>query len=182
MPESSGMGGVKKTRRACDISHFFAFNRDMMTHPFLELIEQHSSLIDRISRSFARTAEDRMDLRQDIVMNLWVGWKRYRPSAKPVTWVWRVATNTAISWYRHRLRHAETVGLEWVDVPEDVADKEQVERLGVMMARLPENDQRLLRLYLDGWRQDEIAEMMGISRTNVQTRMGRIKQKLKGME
>lgn len=165
----------------CDISLFYAFNIGMITHPFIELVEQHSALIDRICRSFCRSAEDRRDLRQDVVMNLWAGWKSYSPTAKPATWVWRVAMNTAISWFRHRRRQVEIVIDNEIDIPEGLADNELAEMLESLMARLPQQDQRLLKLYLDGWRQDEIAELMGISRTNVQTRMFRIKEKMKGM-
>jgi RNA polymerase sigma-70 factor (ECF subfamily) len=74
----------------------------MMQHQFLTLIEEHSAAINRVCRSFCHTAEDCEDLRQDIILNLWLGWSRYRPTAKPVTWVWRVAVNTGISWRRHR--------------------------------------------------------------------------------
>lgn len=153
----------------------------MMTHPFLELIDDHRALIDRICRSFAHSAEDRKDLRQDVIMSLWKGWKNYTPSAKSVTWVWRVATNTSISWYRHHIKQSESVPLDGIDIPESVADKELSELLETMMARLSHQDQRLLRLYIDGWRQDEIAELMGISQTNVQTRIFRIKEKMRGM-
>ena len=151
----------------------------MMQHSFLTLIETHSAAIDRVCRSFCHTAEDREDLRQDIIMNLWLGWSRYRPTAKPVTWVWRVAVNTGISWWRHRQRQVETMPLDGLEMPDDTADREAVAHLYELVRLLPSKDQQLLRLYLDGWKQSEIGEMLGISETNVQTRMERIKKKLK---
>ncbi len=149
-----------------------------MQHPFLTLIETHSAAIDRVCRSFCHTMEDCEDLRQDIIVNLWLGWSRYRPTAKPVTWVWRVAVNTGISWRRHRQRQVETTPLEGLELPDEGIDRENREWLRELIRQLPTKDQKLLRLYLDGWKQDEIGEMLGISETNVQTRMSRIKQKL----
>ena len=149
-----------------------------MQHPFLTLVEEHSAAINRVCRSFCHTAEDCEDLRQDIIVNLWLGWSRYRPTAKPVTWVWRVAVNTGISWRRHRQRQVETTPLEGLEVPDEGIDREDREWLRELIRLLPQKDQKLLRLYLDGWKQDEIGEMLGISESNVQTRISRIKQKL----
>ena len=118
-------------------------------------------------------------MRQDIIVNLWLGWSRYRPTAKPVTWVWRVAVNTGISWWRHRQRQVETTPLEGLALPDEGIDRENREWLRELIRQLPTKDQKLLRLYLDGWKQDEIGEMLGMSETNVQTRMSRIKQKLR---
>ena len=153
----------------------------MKQHLFLALVEEHAGAINRVCRSFCHTAEDREDLRQDIIMNLWLGWSRYRPTAKPVTWVWRVAVNTGISWLRHRNRQVETAPLEGIEIPDEGIDSENRKWLYELIRQLPAKDQKLLRLYLDGWKQDEIGEMLGISETNVQTRMSRIKQKLRNL-
>ena len=153
----------------------------MKQHPFLALVEEHAGAINRVCRSFCHTAEDREDLRQDIIMNLWLGWSRYRPAAKPVTCVWRVAVNTGISWLRHRNRQVETAPLEGIEIPDEGIDSENRKWLYELIRQLPAKDQKLLRLYLDGWKQAEIGEMLGISETNVQTRMSRIKQKLRNL-
>ena len=153
----------------------------MKQHPFLALVEEHAGAINRVCRSFCHTAEDREDLRQDNIMNLWLGWSHYRHAAKPVTWVWRVAVNTGISWLRHRNRQVETAPLEGIEIPDEGIDSENRKWLYELIRQLPAKDQKLLRLYLDGWKQDEIGEMLGISETNVQTRMSRIKQKLRNL-
>ena len=145
------------------------------------MVEEHAGAINRVCRSFCHTAEDREDLRQDIIMNLWLGWSRYRPTAKPVTWVLRVAVNTGISWLRHRNRQVETAPLEGIEIPDEGIDSENRKWLYELIRQLPAKDQKLLRLYLDGWKQAEIGEMLGISETNVQTRMSRIKQKLRNL-
>ena len=128
---------------ACDFFSFPAFNRGMIQHPFLTLVEEQSAAINRVCRSFCHTTEDCEDLRQDIIMNLWLGWSRYRPTAKPVTWVWRVAVNTGISWRRHRQRQVDTSPLDGIDLPDDGVDYEERKWLYELICQLPDKDQKL---------------------------------------
>lgn len=151
----------------------------MDEHPFIKLIEQHEAAIGRICRSFCSTAEDREDLRQEILLNLWRGWKSYRPDHKAITWVYRVALNTAIGWRRHKKRQIETLSIDGFDLPDDAILREQSAHLKVLIAQLPVADQRLINLYLDGFSTEETGRIMGISQTNVTTRIGRIKEKLR---
>lgn len=128
----------------------------MDEHPFIELIEKHDAAVNRVCRSFCRDAEDREDLRQEILMHLWTGWKDYRPDHKPITWVYRVAVNTAISWRRHRLKQVDTCSFDGFDLPEDTVLREQATHLKSLIIMLPAIDQRLINLYLDGFSTDEI--------------------------
>ena len=151
----------------------------MEQHPFIELIERHTSAIDSVCRSFCFSQEDREDLRQEILLNLWKGWKRYRPDYRPITWLYRVALNTAISWRRHRKRQIETIPLDTFDMPDEPGLREQAAHLRSMIAMLPQADQRMINLYLDGFTTEEMGRMLGLSQTNVTTRIGRIKEKLR---
>ena len=153
----------------------------MDEHPFIELIERHEAAIGRVCRSFCSFAEDREDLRQEILINLWRGWKNYRPDHKAITWVYRVALNTAISWRRQKKRQIETLSLDGFDLPEYSVLREQSANLKALIAQLPVSDQRLINLYLDGFTTEETGRLMGISQTNVTTRIGRIKEKLRRM-
>ena len=150
----------------------------MITHPFLTLIEQHSSAINRICHSFCHSTEDWEDLRQDIILNLWIGWKDYRPHCKTITWVWRIAMNTAISWQRKKIHQIETMPLEGLDIPHQIDSQEAIEELNALIQQLPPKDKKLLRLYLEGWKQQELAQMLSTTETNIQTRIARIKKKL----
>lgn len=153
----------------------------MDEHPFIELIERHTAAIERVCRSFCSVREDREDLRQEILLHLWRGWKHYRPDHRPITWLYRVALNTAISWRRHQGRQVQAVPLDTFDLPDDTALREQAVHLRAMMMHLPMADQRLLQLYLDGFSSAEIGQMMDLSQTNVTTRINRAKEKLKKM-
>ena len=147
-------------------------------HPFLETVERHTALLDRICRSFCDSKEDHEDLRQDILLNLWRGWKQWKPNHKPITWIYRVAMNTAITWQRNRKKHLETTVLDDKDIPQDSTDQEAVDQLYSLIRRLPAADQRLIQLYIDGWNGKEIAIMMQTTESNITTRIYRIKQKL----
>ena len=154
----------------------------MDEHPFIELIERHTAAIERVCRSFCSVKEDREDLRQDILLHLWQGWKSYRPDHRPITWVYRVALNTAISWRRHQKRQLETLPMDGFDLPEEAPLREQSAHLKALIAQLPIADQRLISLYLDGFSSEEIGHLMGISQSNVTNRMGRIREKLRKMK
>ena len=151
----------------------------MDEHPFIELIERHTAAINRVCRSFCSVREDREDLRQDILLHLWQGWKHYRPDHRPITWLYQVALNTAISWRRRRHHQVETTTITDFDLPDDPALHEQAAHLKALIAQLPVADQRLVGLYLDGFSSEEIGRLTGISQTNVTTRMSRIKEKLR---
>ena len=151
----------------------------MDEHPFIETIEKHKAAINRVCRSFCRTVEDREDLQQVILMHLWQGWKNYRPEHKPITWIYRVAMNSAISWRRQRVKQVEALPLDGFDLPEDAVTREQSTHLKALVAMLSVSDQRLINLYLDGFSTEEIGQLIGISQTNVTTRIARIKEKIR---
>ena len=143
------------------------------------MVTNHTALIDKICRSFCgENIEDNEDLRQDIILNLWRGWKRWKPNHKPITWIYRVAMNTAISWRRNRLKQIETQPLYDYDIPQDDNNKEAIEQLYNLILQLPAYDQKLLQLYIEGWSGTEISKIMQISESNVTTRIARIKEKL----
>ena len=149
-------------------------------HPFIKMITNHTALINKICRSFCGViVEDNEDLRQDIILNLWRGWKHWKPNHKPITWIYRVAMNTAISWKRNRMKQIETQPINNYDIPQDENNNEEIEQLYNLIRQLPASDQKLLQLYIEGWSGNEIAKIMQISESNVTTRITRAKNKLK---
>lgn len=165
----------------CDFPGLPAFNIGMneVKHPFLAIVEQHSAAIGKICRSFCRSCPEEMeDLRQDIILALWTGWKRYRPTARSITWVWRIALNTSISWWRNRQRQVPSEPLP----PYEIAasdDSQEAALINHLASCLTPPERRLLDLYLEGWSMKEIGVMLGMSETNVQTKISRIKKKMR---
>ena len=135
--------------------------------------------------SYARGAEDRADLAQEIAVQLWRAWPGYDPARSFSTWMYRIALNTAISFLRGQAQADRSVPLD--DHADTLAgsaafDPETHERLRLLqrfMATLGPLDRALLLLYLEERSGREIAEVLGIGESNVTTRIGRIKQRLR---
>ena len=151
---------------------------------FLILLDQHKKILHKIAGSYGRTAADRQDLVQEMVVQLWRSFSSYDHRYRFSTWMYRVALNVSISFHRseaRRSRHivpAEDSILE-IAAEAPVPANEDVRLLYEAMARLAELDRALLLLHLDGNTYDTIAEVLGISETNVGTKLSRLKQRLR---
>lgn len=163
-----------------------------MTRPdpdrFQSLLHEHRGIVLKVAASYAPHAEDRRDLAQEIGLQAWRSFGRYDPArAKFSTWLYRVALNVAIS-HRRRGEAARGAKLEPLDTHhlDTVAGEpapepdERIADLHAFIARLDPLHRALIVLYLDERSYAEIAEILGISETNVATRIGRIKQTLRG--
>jgi RNA polymerase sigma factor (sigma-70 family) len=152
---------------------------------FLTLLDEHKKILYKVASSYCRNPEDRRDLEQEIVAQLWRSFDRYDESYKFSTWMYRIALNVAISFSRsetRRSRHTVAAGesiLKIADTREAAEPDADLQILRRLIAQLDELDRALILLYLDGNRYDTIAEILGISETNVGTKIGRIKQRLR---
>ena len=150
---------------------------------FLALLDQHRKIVHKVASSYGRGATDRDDLAQEIITQLWRSFPRYDERFRFSTWMYRIALNVAISAYRSdrvRTRHhveADDAVLQ-VAAPADAPD-ERLRELHALIQGLNEMDRALAILYLDGHRHDEIGEVLGISESNVGTRLNRIKTRLR---
>lgn len=152
---------------------------------FLDIIGQNKRLIYKVANSYCRDAEDRKDLVQEIIIQLWRSFGRYDERYKLSTWMYRIALNTAISHYRRdRNRQASNVPLheDLLELANDdsglIAD-ERVKQLYEFIGQLDELNRALMILYLDDNSYRDISEVLGISETNVATKISRIKNHLK---
>ncbi|MEL6257201.1 MAG: sigma-70 family RNA polymerase sigma factor [Bacteroidota bacterium] len=150
---------------------------------FVQIIRENEGLIYKVSSIYAQAREDRLDLYQEIVLQLWKAWKKYRGEAKVSTWMYRVAMNTGITYIRKQKRRARQVELDnqLLNRAEnlDPALEERMNLLYRHIESLGKLDKGLILLYLEDRNYEEIAEITGLSKSNVGTRLSRIKQKLK---
>jgi RNA polymerase sigma-70 factor (ECF subfamily) len=152
---------------------------------FLTLIEAHRSILYKIARAYGRSAADRDDLAQETVAQLWSAFPRYDAQFKFSTWMYRIALNVAISWQRReRTQHQRLVPdgeavLEVAGAPDPAAEVEEIALLYRCIARLDDLNKALVMLYLDGQSHKEISAVLGITPTNVATRIGRLKDRLR---
>lgn len=163
-----------------------------MTHQhardaFSSLLQRHAGIVFKVANSYARSLDDRDDLAQEIAAQLWHAYPKYDPARSFSTWMYRVALNVAISQLRSvdvRRRH-DAVPLD--EHLHDLADAsatdperdQHVRLLQAFIARQPPLERALLLLYLDERPQREIAEILGISESNVSTKIGRLKQRIR---
>lgn len=152
---------------------------------FLLLIEQNKGIIYKVARSYGKNDEDREDLFQEIVIQLWGAFDRYNDHYKLSTWMYRIALNVAISFYRKdRRRRASESPLSdnVVDMPDYEFNQEIEDNINLLqqfIQELKELDRALMILYLESKSYQEIAEILGITVTNVATKISRIKEQLK---
>lgn len=152
---------------------------------FLSLLDEHKKILYKVAGSYCRNPEDRQDLVQEIVAQLWRSFGRYDESYRFSTWMYRIALNVAISFYRNESRRSRATvpaGESILEIADPRGSEDTEENLRLLwrqIDQLDELDRALIILYLDGNRYDTIAEILGISETNVGTKIGRIKQKLR---
>lgn len=145
------------------------------------LIRQHKGMLIRICNTWCRQEADREDLFQEIVYQVLKSYHRYDAQYRFSTWLYRVALNVSISFFRKESRTPESN----IETPEDIADvpgeekEEHLQLLEKWIAELNPLDKSLMILYLDKRSHDEIARILGISVSNVGTRIGRVKEKLR---
>lgn len=145
----------------------------------------HAGIVRKVAGSYAWNPHDRDDLMQDIVAALWQAWPRYDPSRPFATWMYRVALNVAISQVRgetRRRRHhvAYDADVHHAEAPNrDFADDEQLILLQRAMQSLDPLNRALLMLHLDERSHREIADVLGISESNVGTKLTRLKERLR---
>lgn len=152
---------------------------------FLLLINANKGLIYKVARAYCSDAENRQDLIQEVIIQLWQSFDQYNDQFKQSTWIYRIALNVAISFYRKDTRR-KSISLPITDErlltignDEPSETENNLRLLQQFLAELKELDRALMFLYLEEKSHQQIAEILGISTTNVSTKIGRIKEQLK---
>ena len=150
---------------------------------FLSLMEQHKQIIYKVCFMYASDDETVNDLFQEVTLNLWKSFSRFRGDSKVTTWVYRIAVNTCISWLRVSGKRIKTVPLTFsmTELLSDEQEKENLRELYALINRLGKLERALILLWLEERSYEEIAEILDISVSNVGVRINRIKAKLVSM-
>lgn len=158
---------------------------DATREAFVARVNAHGGLLQKVARVYAWTPADRDDLVQDILAQAWRAFPAYDAARPFGTWLYRIALNVAISWVRrHVPRQRLTVPLD-VDVhdtggaPLETADAARLAALTAAIRELPPLDRALVVLHLDDHSHRDIAAVLGLSDTNVATRLHRLKRRLR---
>ena len=141
----------------------------------------------KVARAYTLTAEEREDLAQEILLQLWRSLPQFEGRASASTWAYRVALNTALGWHRKEgrrrarqqpLLEPETLPVAGLDSADQLHQREVVERLYAAIRQLPKAEAALVLLYLDDLSYREIAEVLGISESNVGVKLSRARKAL----
>lgn len=152
---------------------------------FLQVIESHKGIIYKVARSYCNDLEDRKDLCQEIIIQLWKSFENYNDTYKYSTWMYRISLNVAISFFRKESTRSKisqpfTDGIFiFTDTEEMDHQETNLKILQGFISEMKELDKALTLLFLEEKSYREIAQIIGISESNVSTKMNRIKNSLK---
>jgi len=149
---------------------------------FIHLLNQHQKIVYKVCNLYMDLHSDREDLFQEITLQAWKAYGNFRGDAKFSTWLYRVALNTAITFFRKDKKKPDIYSTD--TMPEKVEEntdpvEEQVKAMYAAIGELSKIDKALVMLYLEDYSYQEIGEMMGITANNVAVKMNRIKVRLK---
>ena len=151
---------------------------------FLSVIREYERVIYKVCYLYTTPNATLNDLYQDVVLNLWRAYPKFRRECKVSTWIYRIALNTCISFIRKEKNMPEIVALtreaDWMTEEKDELT-EMLRQLYRMINQLGQLDKSIVLLYLEEKSYEEIAEITGLTITNVATKISRIKDKLRKM-
>ncbi len=153
---------------------------------FRQWLRAHQAILLKVSRARTSAADDQEDLFQEMLLQVWLSIPRFRGDAKVSTWIYRVALNTSLAWDRSRRKYRSRI--QTLDAPSEVIDPKhdagcrdeapEVDRLYAAIRILPKVDAAVVLLHLDGLSYREMADVMGLSLSNVGVRLNRAKKRL----
>ena len=152
---------------------------------FSEFINQHKGIVFKVVNSYCANSQDRQDLAQEIITTVWLSFDKYDSQYKFSTWMYRVALNVAISYYRKDKKHHSNVSIEQsgifniAEINDNDANNDEIKQLYQFINQLDQLNKAIMLLYLENESHSDIASSLGISKSNVATRINRIKQILK---
>lgn len=158
-----------------------------LTTRFDEWLRQYGGIVMKVARAYTSTSEEREDLAQEILLQIWNSLPRFEGRSSPSTWCYRVALNTALGWHRKEKRrrqwHAtgpvfEQMAEGAVEDGVDIGQKDLVERLYAAIHQMPKADKALVLLFLDGLSYREMSEVLGITENHVGVKLNRARKAL----
>ena len=156
---------------------------DNIDHEFMSVLREYERVIYKVCYLYTTPNATLSDLYQEVVLNIWKAFPKFRKECKVSTWIYRIALNTCISFIRKEKNIPEIVTLtqEADRSEEDDETQAMLRQLYQMINRLGQLEKSIILLYLEEKSYEEISEITGLTVTNVATKLNRIKDKLKKM-
>ena len=150
---------------------------------FTKMVKEYRKTIYTVCYFYSKDTEEVNDLYQEILINLWKGFEKFRGESSLKTWIWRVSLNTCNNQERKKKSSVQTIPLS-IDIDlynDDDVQSKQIQMLYDRINRLDVFDKAIILLWLENMNYQDIADVVGISLSNVTTRLFRIKEQLKSM-
>jgi RNA polymerase sigma-70 factor (ECF subfamily) len=150
-------------------------------HIFENWLDQHKALIFKIVRVYALTPMDQDDLFQEIIIQVWHSVPAFRQESSATTWIYRISLNTSVKWIRKEKKHSKVETLDAAQhiIPDGgLKVDERLAWLYEEIHKLDEIDRSITLLLLDNFSYKEMAEILGITESNIGVKINRIKKHL----
>jgi RNA polymerase sigma factor (sigma-70 family) len=149
---------------------------------FLELVSNHKGILHKVGRMYVDTAENREDLHQEIIIQLWKSYSNFKGESEFSSWMYRVAVNTAITYFKKEKRHSDTFAYEIIkepmSEPYDAKKDEQLEIFYKAVKQLTAVEKAVILYFMEGLSHKEIGTQLGITEVNARVKLSRTKEKL----
>ncbi len=150
---------------------------------FDNFLKNNQGIVFKVCQTYCQSSQEREDLAQEIIIQLWKAFPKFNPKFKASTWTYRIALNVAISNHRKAIKRKE-FPVNWEESlvsykEEKVEENPRLQLLYEMIYELNELNRAIMLLYLEDYNYDEIAEICGLSKTNVASKINRIKNQLR---
>ena len=147
---------------------------------FIQIIDANQGLIKSLCKAYYMSAEDQKDAFQDIVLQLWKSFETFRGESEISTWIYRVSLNTILTKVRNEKKKiaTESIGASELSISTAMADGD-LELLNIVIQSLKDLDKAIVILYLEGYKNKEISQILDLTVTNVSTRLNRVRAELK---
>jgi len=147
---------------------------------FLEQVRLNQGIIYKLVGLYANDDEEKKDLYQEVLLQVWKAWPAFRNDSKFSTWLYRICLNTIFTQQRKKQRVDYKDSLEEISpsIQNNSIQLEDAKRLRLAIRQLSESDRAIISMHLDGYEHAEIADMLGISGNHVAVKLHRIKQQL----
>lgn len=159
-------------------------SKDRKTQRFQKIIEENKGILYKVINIYCKDTQDKKDLEQEILIQLWKSLEKYNKNYKISTWIYKIAMNVSISFYRknrntpiHLSIDSIFIEKEYEEQNDFIKDKKRI--LNIFIDQLNEFDKAIILLYLEDYNYKEISNIIGITETNVGSKINRIKNKLK---
>lgn len=151
---------------------------------FIETIQKNSGIIHKAASLYTSNPQDKEDLIQEIIYQLWKSYDSFNRNSKITTWIYRVAMNVSIYHLNQSKKRLITIPinqetLEIISTTDNNENLEKWKKIRKQIDNLNLLEKGIIMLYLEGKSYKDIAEIIGLSESNVGTRLMRIKAKLK---